>query len=390
MQVFNTYFRLISRKKGLLLMYIGIFIGIAVLITKFNGNEDASEQYTRKSVIISVIDRDKSELSKSLKEYLADGNELVNIPDNEKRIQDELYWRNVTYVLIIPKDFQELVEKNQKVDLISKKIDEAANSVYVDEEIKLFMSLFQMYQNAGYSVEDAIRHVEKDVTQTVAVDTVMKDDGESANQLANAGYYYFLYLPYALISICILAISCILIIFYQEDIKKRCICSSMKLKEQNKQLILANLLFCFGITVLFIIIGIVTTKGELLGQIQLLFYSINALVFMCVTMAMAFLLGNLFHSEVALNGCCNVFGLGFCFLGGVFVPLWIMPDSVVTIAHFVPTYWYVQANEATSYMTKVTSSFLKEFFVNVGVEMCFAVALLSIALMVSKKRRVFA
>lgn len=389
MQVFNTYFRLLNRKKGMILTYIGIFFAIAISFTVFSGQGDASEQYQKQSVNISVIDRDKSELSKSLKQYLADNNKMVTIEDNEKNIKDELYWRNVEYVLIIPKNFQKMVEQKQNPSLTSQKINDAMNAVYVDEEIKMFMSLFQMYQNTDYSIDEAIRYVEEDITQNVTVDTVMKEDGESANQPINAAYYYFQYLPYILTCIFILSISAILLMFYQEDVKKRCICSSTNLKEQNQQLILANAIFCLGVTVLFIIIGIVMTKGKLLGQINLLFYSINALAFMFVASSLAFMLANLIHSETALNGCCNVFSLGFSFLGGIFVPLSIMPDSVVAVAHFVPSYWYVQANEATSYMTKVTSSFLKEFFVNVGVEMCFAIALLSVALMVSKKRRVF-
>lgn len=389
MQVFNTYFRLVQRKKRLILMYIIIFTAIAVVMMKVSTQDENLEKYTRRSVKISVIDRDKSSLSKSLKAYLTDQNEMVSIPDKEKRIKDELYWRNVEYVLIIPENFQQLLEEGQKVDVISKKIDDAVNAVYVDEEIKLFMSLFSLYQSAGYSVEDAIGHVEKDVAHEVLVDTVTKEDGESAFKVASEGQYYFQYVPYVLVSVCILAISCILAMFYQEDVRKRCICSSMKLKDQNQQLVLASLLFSFGVTILFIIIGIVVTKGELLGQINLLFYSINALAFMFVSIALAFMLANLFHSETALNGCSNVFSLGFCFLGGIFVPLWVMPDSVVTFAHFVPTYWYVQANDAVSYMTRVTSPFLKEFFLNVGVQMCFAVALLSIGLVVSKKRRVF-
>lgn len=388
MQVFNTYFRLLNRKKGMIITFIGIFLGIAISITLLNGG-GATEQYEKENVNISVIDRDKSELSKSLKQYLAESNQLVTIADNEKSIKDELYWRNVEYILIIPKDFQKLLEQGQNPSLTSKKIDGAVNAVYVDEEIKLFLSLFQMYQGTDYSVEEAVRHVEEDIKKHAKVDIVLKEDGENANQPVNAAHYYFLYLPYVLTCVFILSISAILLMFYQEDVKKRCICSSSSLKEQNKQLILANIVFCLAVTVLFIVIGIVVTNGELLGQINLLFYSINTIAFMFVAIALAFMLANLIRSEAAVNGCCNVFSLGFCFLGGVFVPLEIMPDGVVAAAHLVPTYWYVQANAATGVMTKATPLFLKEFFLNVGVELCFAIALFSVALMISKKRRVF-
>ena len=54
MQVFNTYFRLLNRKKGMILTYIGIFLGIAVSFTIFSGQGDISEQYQRQSVNIAV------------------------------------------------------------------------------------------------------------------------------------------------------------------------------------------------------------------------------------------------------------------------------------------------------------------------------------------------
>lgn len=106
----------------MILMYIIIFTAIAVVMMKVSTQDENLEKYTRRSVKISVIDRDKSSLSKSLKAYLTDQNEMVSIPDKEKRIKDELYWRNVEYVLIIPENFQQLLEEGQKVDVISKKL----------------------------------------------------------------------------------------------------------------------------------------------------------------------------------------------------------------------------------------------------------------------------
>lgn len=389
MQIFKTYFRLVNRKKNVMLIYILVFIGLATAFTKMGKENDTIKKYTQQSVDIAVIDRDQSTLSKALKKYLGEHNKIVKIKDEEKAIKDELYWRNVEYILIIPKNFQEQVEQNKNVELISKKVEDAANATYVDEEVTSFMNLLQFYQKSDYSIEDAISHVREDLKQEASVSMVLKENGESAEKEANEGYYYFHYLPYVLIAIGILAVSSILIMFYQEDLRKRCICSSMELKKQNRQLILANTLFCMGITVVFIIIGVILTGGELVKQVNLWFYSINAIIFMLVIIALSFLLANLMNSETAINGCSNVFSLGFCFLGGIFVPLSIMPDAVVKAAHFVPSYWYVMANENVTYMTKVTPSFLKEFFTNVGVEFCFAVALLSVGLMVSKKKRVF-
>ena len=66
----------------------------------------------------------------------------------------------------------------------------------------------------------------------------------------------------------------------------------------------------------------------------------------------------------------------------------IMPDAVVKAAHFIPTYWYTMALEEVAYMTKVTPEFLREFSMDVLVEVVFAFTMLSAGLLLSKRRRV--
>ena len=203
------------------------------------------------------------------------------------------------------------------------------------------------------------------------------------------GALYYQYLPYVMISVGILIVAAILVIFYQEDVKKRCICSSTSLKEQNKQLIFASLFSCFFLTAFFYLLGLVVTKGKLIGQVHFWFYGINAFCFMLVVLALSFLLANMVHTENGINGCSNVLSLALCFLGGIFVPYSIMPDAVVKAAHFIPTYWYTMALEEVAYMTKVTPEFLREFSMDVLVEVVFAFTMLSAGLLLSKRRRVF-
>ncbi len=54
---------------------------------------------------MAVIDRDGSSLSKGLSEYLGNYQDLVDIEDDPAVIQEELFYRNVYYVVIIPENF---------------------------------------------------------------------------------------------------------------------------------------------------------------------------------------------------------------------------------------------------------------------------------------------
>ncbi|MDY2790980.1 MAG: ABC transporter permease [Lachnospiraceae bacterium] len=387
MQLFNTYFKFIYRKKSLILTYVLIFSGLSIAMMVVQNKSGGAESYVQKKVDIAIVDRDQSAVSKALTKYLEGQNTRKKIKDDEDSFKNELYWRNVNYILVIPDGFEQDVMQGKQNVLSAKKVRDAVETAYVEEEIGSFLNLYTLYLNAGYSTENAVKKTKHDLAQKASVTLEKRNDGRSERK--NVGALYYQYLPYVMISVGILIVAAILVIFYQEDVKKRCICSSTSLKEQNKQLIFASLFSCFLLTAFFYLLGLVVTKGKLIGQVHFWFYGINAFCFMLVVLALSFLLANMVHTENGINGCSNVLSLALCFLGGIFVPYSIMPDAVVKAAHFIPTYWYTMALEEVAYMTKVTPEFLREFSMDVLVEVVFAFTMLSAGLLLSKRRRVF-
>lgn len=387
MQLFNTYFKFVYRKKSLILTYVLIFSGLSIAMMIVQNKSGGAESYVQKKVDIAIVDWDQSAVSKALTKYLEGQNTRKKIKDDEDSFKNELYWRNVNYILVIPDGFEQDVMQGKQNVLSAKKVRDAVETAYVEEEIGSFLNLYTLYLNAGYSTENAVRKTKHDLAQKVSVTLEKRNDGKSERK--NVGALYYQYLPYVMVSVGILIVAAILVIFYQEDVKKRCICSSTSLKEQNKQLIFASLFSCFLLTAFFYLLGLVVTKGKLIGQVHFWFYGINAFCFMLVVLALSFLLANMVHTENGINGCSNVLSLALCFLGGIFVPYSIMPDAVVKAAHFIPTYWYTMALEEVAYMTKVTPEFLREFSMDVLVEVVFAFTMLSAGLLLSKRRRVF-
>ena len=387
MQLFNTYFKFIYRKKSLILTYVLIFSGLSIAMMVVQNKSGGAESYVQKKVDIAIVDRDQSAVSKALTKYLEGQNTRKKIKDDEDSFKNELYWRNVNYILVIPDGFEQDVMQGKQNVLSAKKVRDAVETAYVEEEIGSFLNLYTLYLNAGYSTENAVKKTKHDLAQKASVTLEKRNDGRSERK--NVGALYYQYLPYVMISVGILIVAAILVIFYQEDVKKRCICSSTSLKEQNKQLIFASLFSCFLLTAFFYLLGLVVTKGKLIGQVHFWFYGLNAFCFMLVVLALSFLLANMVHTENGINGCSNVLSLALCFLGGIFVPYSIMPDAVVKAAHFIPTYWYTMALEEVAYMTKVTPEFLREFSMDVLVEVVFAFTMLSAGLLLSKRRRVF-
>ena len=103
----------------------------------------------------------------------------------------------------------------------------------------------------------------------------------------------------------------------------------------------------------------------------------------------AFFIGNLVSSKGAINGIVNVVALGSSFICGVFVPMKFLPDSVIKMAHLLPTYYYVSTNEALKTIEQFNIQTLKPLIINMAIILCFALLFIILTNIISRKKRTF-
>ncbi|HBK85393.1 MAG TPA: hypothetical protein DDZ53_05120 [Firmicutes bacterium] len=65
-----------------------------------------------------------------------------------------------------------------------------------------------------------------------------------------------------------------------------------------------------------------------------------------------------------------------------------MQPSVLVFAKFLPTYWYIKANDALAALGRITPESLQPIYSSMLIQLAFAVAIFSITLFLSKERRV--
>ena len=82
-----------------MLIYFGVFLILALLLSS-SGSSAVDSSFKQDSLDIAVIDRDHSDASAALTDYLDEIHNLVPLEDDEETITDELYYRTVYYVLI--------------------------------------------------------------------------------------------------------------------------------------------------------------------------------------------------------------------------------------------------------------------------------------------------
>ena len=61
---------------------------------------------------------------------------------------------------------------------------------------------------------------------------------------------------------------------------------------------------------------------------------------MGLSLALAFFIGMIAKNASVITSITNVLSLGLCFLGGVFVPLDFLSESITKVSQLLPVYWY--------------------------------------------------
>lgn len=381
MQVFNCFYKIIKKNIGGLLLYFGIFIGLAILMSNItSGTEMSSFEETK--IQMAVIDRDNSELSKALKEYMGTRQNLVAMDDDKEKMQDNLFARKVEYILIIPPHFEEKLKSGEEVYTENIKVPGSYTGYFADSQISQYLKSLKTYLAAGYSVTDAAENVEEDLD----IKGLVTLQGDSVKADMPSIYYYLRYIPYALMAVLIYGISPALRAFQNRDLKKRNECGAMTLNQRNKQIMAACVAFSAIVWGVFMIAAVVLYPKELLDG-NITYGILNTIAFLLVAASIAFMVGMLVRSDNALTALVNIISLGFCFMGGVFVPQEVMSEKVLAFCKFVPSFWYVRVNDLLGESIGITDQIRTDVWLGILVQVGFAGVIFALTLVLIKKMR---
>lgn len=381
MQVYKCFLKIMKKNILPCIIYFSIFLVLILMMTS-NGNSAVTNAFSSEKVDLAVIDRDNSTLSKGVKEYLGSLHNLVDLEDNKDKLQDSLYYREVSYILILPKGFEDNIINGTLSDIVENvKVPNSYAGTFIDSQVDQYIKTLAANLTYQPSKEEAVKASSQ--TAAISTDVTMLDHKtESANRPFT---YYFKYLPYVLICIVLIGLGPILMVFHSKDIKARMESSAISLRYTNIQLILG----CFSFLViywgLFVIVAFLLYGRNLLTTEGLLTL-LNTFVFALVCLSITFFISMLINSVDALNMIGNTLGLGMSFLTGIFIPQEYLGKSVLAFAKLLPSYWYINASDILSNYNQ-TGSELKTVFVDIGIELLFAVAIMAIALVVSKYKR---
>lgn len=377
MQVFKTFFKISLRFLPSTVIYVIIF-GVLSMILPNTVQNNSSQTFTATKLKIAVIDNDNSTLSQGLYDYLNETHTIVDIGADEEKWRDELFFRNVLYILVINEAMEENIESEKYENLITAYEDPASNSSYiVASQVNTYLNTIKGYIVAGMTTEDAV----KETAQTVSLSAdVSYLNEENTQPKPSPGSFYFTYIPYIMLCMLINSLGPMLVIWNRPEIKSRTSISSLSLTKRTSALMGAAgtfSIFLFGILIAF---AAIMYRSEIFNERGAL-YLLNAFAYLFVCVSLTFLVSQLTRHINMLNMFSNVIGLSSAFLCGVFISRSLLPDKVIMFSKCLPTYWYINVTEELRYFD---GSLSNNAMASIGIQLLFAVAFLAISLALIK------
>lgn len=386
MQIYKVFFKVVYKNLPQIMIYVVVFVSMAAAFANMYSNPvDINFAETKANIAFINYDTD-SRIAEGLKNYLSKNANIVNIPDDTKKLQDALFFRRVEYIVRVPEGFTEGLVGGKEVQLEKTTFPGSASGIHLDNIINKYLNTVKIYSSniENISFEQLLSYVDADLSQETEVRFNSSINATPKHQ--NVVYYYN-YLAYSMFAILILGVCSVAIVFNNKDLKKRNLCSPVRLKNMNFQMVLANISFALLTWFALVFASFIMYRSYMFTVRGLLFL-LNSLVFTFAALSISYLIANVIKSRGAMSAAANVVSLGTCFISGIFVPQVFLGKTVLRIASFTPNYWYVKSNNIIADLSYFNMENLAPVFMNMLIIIGFAVAMLSVTLAVIKQRRV--
>ena len=379
MTVFKTFFRIVNKLKPTIILYTALLIIFGAVNMKTSDN---NINFVNSKPDILIINQDVNKgLTKNLIDYMKKNSNIMKVENNEEKINDSLFYREVSYVIYIPKDYRKnvLLGKNPKLDI--KKTDEY-DAHLSEMMLKRYIKLQNIYNKEAGSEDELITLINDNINDDVNVKITSKVDTSKTYNIA----YYFNFASYSILAIIIYIICLVLCSFKEESISKRINISSINYKSHNNKILLASIVFSSIVWLLFVIIGVIVV-GDIMFSIRGLISIINSFIFTFCALTLSILISSITNNKNAISGIVNVIALGSAFLCGAFVPAEYLPSSVLNFAHILPAYYYINSNDLLKNIDVINISSMQPIIINMIIIIIFSILFIILNNIVTRKKR---
>ena len=373
MTIFKTYLKILNKNKFTVILYTVILLAFGGMNLKTKDN-NMNFQAVKPDIMIINKDEEKG-ITKDLIDYLKENCNVIELENNEEKINDALFYREINYVIEIPENYNENLDK----EIITKSTGDYQAS-YTEMILKRYLETLNIYR--ATNEEDLINKSHEKKKKKVEVEITSKLDTDALYGMS----FYHNFESYSILACTIYVICLIQSVFNNEKIRKKNIISSTDYKKINKTLLLSNCLYALVVWLFYTLMSFILIGNQMYTTHGIIFI-INSLLFTMSATALSFLIGTIITKKEAISGIVNVIALGSSFLCGAFVPVEYLPETVLKIAHIFPTYWYIQNNEITRKLEIINKTTLGPIFINWIVIIIFIIVFIILTNIISKRKQ---
>lgn len=380
MIVFRTFLKVMKSCIATVILFTVILVIFGVF--NFETNDTSIGFQASKPDVLIINNDEYTGITKGLIDYISSNSNIIDIDVNDDdKVNDALFYRDVNYIIMIPKGFRNSFLKGEDVKLEVKSTGDYQASL-ASMMVDRYLSISRVYRNNFSDEEQIINGVNETLKMHSNIEMTSSLDADGLSKLA----FFYNFANYSMLAGCVYVICLILSVFNSEKIRKRTIVSSMNYKKHNRHLLLSNGLFVVILWLFYVILSYFLV-GDVVFSTHGIVCIINFFIFSLVCLALAFFIGTLISDKNAVNGIVNVIALGSSFLCGAFVPLEFLPDAVIKLAHVLPSYYYIKNNNLISGVEEISFSSLNSVFVNMAVMIFFIVLFVVLTNVISKRKQ---
>ena len=381
MIVFSTFWRIVKKYKGTILLY-------TVMLIMFGGinltSNSTNDMFTPTKPNIFIVNKDSNMgLTKNLINYLKKNTNVVSLEDDEEKINDALFYRDISYVIYIPKNYSKdvLDKKDVTIDIKSSKdYTSSLTEMMLDKYLNVQSNLVNITNN-----QDELVNM---INNTLDVNNEVVVSSKLDNSYLNRVSRYFNFGSYSLLAVIIFIVTLVINSFKENTINKRIIVSSFNYKKHNSLLMLSSFVYSLIVWVLFSLLSVILLGKDMISLRGILYF-VNTFMFVMPTLSFGILIITLVNNKDSIGGIVNVVGLGSAFLCGAFIPTEYLPKIVLSIAHVFPAYYFIDSNNLLSSMEIINFSNLIPVFINYFVLIIFMLIFIAVNNYVLKKKRYY-
>lgn len=379
MIVFNTFYKVVKKYIGTIILYTVMLIAFGSINYETNNNELT---FSNSLPDITIINNDSEVgLTKNLIDYLKE-NTNVKEYNSISDIEDAIFYREINYVVYIPSDYRINTLKGLN-PIIDIKSANDYDSAYSEMILTRYLNVQDTYLKYTDNENELINNINNNLSYKTNIEISSKLDTNKLTKVSR----FFNFASYSIMAVIIYIICLVLSSFNKDVVKKRTIISSMNYKKYNKYILLSSFIYSSIIWIIYVILSFIIL-GNIMFSLRGLIYILNTFVFCFTALTLALLISNLLKSKGAISGIVNVIALGQAFLCGAFIPSSFLGDNIIKISKVLPAYWYNNSNDLLSSIEVLNISNLKYVIINMMVLIMFSIIFIVINNIVSKHKQV--